>query len=152
MLAYLNASALAFKYSPDLASQANILTYLDLFLLTVVVVYVACKSKNYLESSLEIQPLPSSDLHKMSEFEEDQPSEESVTIQFDSAEEKRGHFYVLMLGYSLSLGAWICSWGYSVCRSFSFEVRFGQQVVLGSLFVWSLFAPRLCPNREFRFT
>ena len=109
MLAYLNASALASKNTPELAAHFNVLSYLDLGLLTVVVLYVACKSENYLGSSIDIQALP--DLRKMSEFEEDQPSEESVTIQFDSPEETHTYFYLLMLGYALSLGAWVCNWG-----------------------------------------
>lgn len=105
---------------------------------------------------MESQSLPMNEMRKISFPDDEQHSEEDISIHVELVKEKGLFFHLMMFLYGVSLSVlftnWVLSggWMYFVFRIYvSWGIRIAQQLALFLLFAWSLMAPKCCPGKDF---
>ena len=146
----MNFSALASQpedicNSWETSDQNYILISVDLGLSLVTLVYFAFKP----EDAQEDPALPMLEMAQLSGSPTSPYSNSSDSKQKTS--ESAAQFHTLMMAFGMSIGLLLSNWGLEGgWRSYlSFGVRESQVLLISLLFLWSLLAPKCCPERDF---
>jgi len=149
---YLNFSTLSANpdatcnvWEPD--DYNFLLLFCDLFLCFLSMIFYAFKHNP--EASRQ-SASPMMEMHTINESNSSEVEEETNEIS-ETTQEDSAYFHFLMACYSLTLGMILTNWGLvsGFSTYLSFIVRACQTFALISLFIWSMYAPACCPDRDF---